>query len=688
MARRSSLAVLLPCLMLAAFVLAYQTRPVISVDLGAAGAEKFLDNFYAAERGFRWSQDRSAVWLSGLGGGNLPWTISVRLSGSRPVGVAAPRVRLSANGQLLGEFAAVSEERDYEFALPPGRLGLNGDLLLQIEADTFTVSGDPRALGVRVLRAQAMPGDGIALPSVKTLGFLFGIVVAGLCSAWALGKSDNGPEGAGQGANLPHKPPIFEGGAAVGAVVWSCVVLLLGVFAVVVNRAEGAWWVGAAGLGSVGAAALITGVSRILPRMTFDKRHWQICLLIFGVAALVRLVIDSGRGYEGDVALYMAWVWKTVTYGVHTAYLSLSEVPPTDNPPVLVYPLWAMGWLYHQLFSPLFPPPWLNDPPILRYMLRLPALAADLLAAAIIARVTAVRGARVALISAAAYLFNPALIFDGAYWGQTAALHSLWMLGAVAAAMQPAFGWAGLSTALAVLTKPQALATAPLVTFAAWRERGLLRFIPAAAVTALVVMLPFLLAGNIQSVVLQYVQTAQYHPYVSVNAHNLWWFITGGQGWQPDSTLIIGLISFRAAGIMLFGLASLLSLLVVWRDRNALYAAAAFQSLAFFMLSTQIHENHLLPMLAPLLIACALERKGWWLFGALTLTALFNMALHDPNLVMALGYPAEEIYGGPGLAWPRWLNAAAQTALFAVFSAQMVRRLRRSSIDLTDLKDL
>jgi dolichyl-phosphate-mannose-protein mannosyltransferase len=335
-----------------------------------------------------------------------------------------------------------------------------------------------------------------------------------------------------------------------------------------------------------------------------------------------------------------------------------------------------MGWLYRQVFSPLFPPPWLNDPPVLRFMLRLPALSADLLTAAIIARVSATRGARTALATAAMYLFNPALIFDGAYWGQTAALHSLWMLGAVVAAMQPAFGWAGAAITLAVLTKPQALATAPLVLFAAWRGGRAVRFVTAGGITAVIVMLPFVLTGNMPSVVQQYAQTAQYHPLVAVNAHNLWWLVTGGQGWQPDSTAMLGVLSFRSAGIILFGLASILSLLVVWRDRSALYAAAAFQSFAFFMLLTQIHENHLIPMFAPLAVACALERKGWWLFGALALTTLANMALHDPNLVMALGYAADEIYGGPGLAWPRWLNAAAQTGLFAVFTVQMVRRAR------------
>ena len=669
MARRTSLAVFVLCLVLAVASAAYQTHSLITLDLGAASAEKFLDNFHAPERGYRWSQSSSAVWLSGLGGGNLPWTVSVRLSGSRPAGVAPPLVRLSANGQLLDEFTAPSEERDYAYTLPAGALGINGDLLLQIESVTFTAPNDSRALGVRVLRVQAAPGEGIALPAVKTIGLLLGIIAAGIAGAWAVGRSEGGT--IGQGAASPNAGRRGLGSAA-RLVVWAGAVACVGALAIALNRAEGAWWVSVVGLGAVGTAAVAAAVSRILPRSVFSRRQWQLCLLMFGLAALVRLALDTGRGYEGDVALYMAWVWKTVTYGIQTAYLPITDVPPTDNPPVLVYPLWLMGWLYRQVFSPLFPPPWLNDPPVLRFMLRLPALAADLLTAAIIARVSAARGARTALATAAAYLFNPALIFDGAYWGQTAALHSLWMLGAVVAAMQPAFGWAGAAITLAVLTKPQALATAPLVLFAAWRGARLARFVRAGAFTAAIVMLPFVLTGNLPSVVQQYAQTAQYHPLVAVNAHNLWWFVTGGQGWQPDSTPILGVLSFRSAGIILFGLASMLSLLVVWRDRSALYAAAAFQSFAFFMLLTQIHENHLIPMFAPLAVACALERKGWWLFGALALTTLANMALHDPNLVMALGYPADEIYGGPGLAWPRWLNAAAQTGLFAVFAAQLV----------------
>jgi hypothetical protein len=177
-----------------------------------------------------------------------------------------------------------------------------------------------------------------------------------------------------------------------------------------------------------------------------------------------------------------------------------------------------------------------------------------------------------------------------------------------------------------------------------------------------------------------------------VNAHSLWWLVTGGQGWQPDTNLLAG-VPFRIWGFALFGLATLLSLGVVWRSRAALDVASAYQSLAFFMLLTQIHENHALTLFAPLALACAGGRASWRLYGALALTALANMALHDPALVQALGYPADEIYGGPGLAVPRLINAAVQTVLFAWLTVQMVRVLRSTPAGaqqkhLTGLQDL
>jgi Gpi18-like mannosyltransferase len=374
----------------------------------------------------------------------------------------------------------------------------------------------------------------------------------------------------------------------------------------------------------------------------------------------------------------MALTWKTVHYGIHSAYVTVGGVPSSDNPPVLLYPFWFLGWLYQKLISPSFPPIWVSDPKLLRFMLRLPSLGADLLIGALIFRVLQRKSLsfNASLGAASAYLLNPAVIFDSAYWGQTAAIHTLFMLLALIATDRRAYVWAGAALTAAVLTKPHALAIVPLVFVLAVREHGWWRISVAGSLTVLLIVAPFLLAGNIDGVCAQYVKTTQYSPFLSANAHNLWWLVSGGHGWQNDAPLG-ATISFRSAGLLLFGSATLLSSVAVWRQRQTLFLAAAYQSLAFFMLNTQIHENHLLPMFAPLVIVAALDRSAWWLYGGFAFTALANMALHDPALIGWLGYPNDEIFGGPALAIPRWLNAAAQVSLFIAFTLRMIKPLLR-----------
>jgi Gpi18-like mannosyltransferase len=225
--------------------------------------------------------------------------------------------------------------------------------------------------------------------------------------------------------------------------------------------------------------------------------------------------------------------------------------------------------------------------------------------------------------------------------------------------------------AAAILTKPQAIAIAPLVLLLAVKERGTLRLVAGGVVATLVITAPFILAGNSASVVEEYTQTTRFHPFIAPNAHNFWWFVTGGGGWQRDTTSI-GPISFRTAGFLFFATATVLSLVLVWRDRKLLFLVAAYQSLSFFMLNTQIHENHLLAMFAPLVIAAAFDRSLWCFYGGFTLTSMANMTLHDPRLFAWLGYPVNEIYGGPALAAPRWLNSAVQTGLFAVLTIKIL----------------
>ncbi|MBI5877355.1 MAG: DUF2029 domain-containing protein [Chloroflexi bacterium] len=694
------------CVALIAFAAAFQSPRRVELAVGAEDAAPFLANFYDAERGYRWTQAHSTIWLSGLGGGNQAWHGAIRLSGSRPGASAGPSLTISLNGAPAVSAIAANAEREYAFDIAPGQLGVNGDARIDIESQTFTPTNDPRELGVRVFDLWLEPQGGFALPSLKLL--LMALSLAGAFTIASAAATPSLPYAARRNrADAPPARGIGRRGGGFGrrsnlilqgdeiassqtallamtervlqlsgpflwfaTLVWAVVAV-----AVLADRAAAGWWLSLAWLAALALGLAAGLVGWIAPRAALGSHRWRFALLLFAAAALVRLVLGLGRGYEGDVEIYLSLAWKTVTYGIHSAYITLGEVPPPNTPPFLLYPFAVVGWLYRELFSPLFPPTWLNDPALLRFLMRWPTLLADLVAGALILRATFRADDRRWWLPVTLYLFNPALIFDSAYWGQTAAIHALWMLLAVMASARRWPGWAGAALSLALTTKPQALAIAPLPALNAWRDRGLLRFAAAGLLAWLVVVAPFLAAGMLGGVIAQYTQTAQYHPYLSVNAHNLWWLLTAGQGWQPDTNGLAG-VPFRIWGFALFGLATLLSVAVTWRNRASLDLAAAYQSLAFFMLLSQIHENHALPLFAPLALACAGGRASWRLYGALALTALANMALHDPALVQAFGFPGEEIYGGPGLAAPRLINAAVQTALFGWMTIDMLSALR------------
>ncbi|HYR23000.1 MAG TPA: hypothetical protein VEP30_08790 [Chthoniobacterales bacterium] len=681
---------LLISLLLMLFALAYQPQKRIDVDIAARSNEKFLDHFYPVENGARWTEARSGVWLPGLGGGNLAWRVGLSLSGPHLGRFDTPtHVIVRVNDAVVGEFDALNQEREYQWEIRPWQLGLNGDLLLEIDSSTFKPSSDDREFGVRITHIWLRRSDGIALPSVR--GFLLTLALVGCCAALLRMSSIAGLISTRAMKMAEFLNPLRNTWAWILVAVWLLVVLARSW-----SHPQAAWWLQTLTFCLLLVTALIWSIVRIVSGSLTRDQALRV-LILFILAALVRIPFDLGRGYEGDIAsygkqgdiaTYIALAWKTVSYGIHSAYLQVNGSPPSDNPPVLLYPFWFLGWLYEQLISPLFGRTRLGDPDMLRFMLRLPGLAADLLAGALIFRVLRQRGSisfNAAVFAAGAYLFNPALIFDSAYWGQTAAIHSLFMLLSVIATDRRCYDWAGAALAAAILTKPQAIAIAPLILLLAIRERGALRLVAGAAVATALITAPFILAGSGASVVAEYAQTTQYHPFVAPNAHNLWWFVTGGRGWQRD-TNFIGPMSFRTAGLLIFTAATLLSLILVWRDRQSLFLVAAYQTLAFFMLNTQIHENHLLAMFAPLVIACVLDRQVWWFYGAFALTSVANMTLHDPKLFAWLGYPSNEIYGGPALAVPRLLNSAVQSLLFAAFTVRLIiplvteLRLRRRGI--------
>jgi len=141
---------------LLALSLAYQVKTPLQIDLGTGDDAPLLRNFYDAEQAdglsYRWSSDRSFVYLPGIGS-STPLVLRVTLNGYRPTGVPSPLVHVKVNGTELSAFTPTAQFESYEFVVDRDIVGLPGNLEIEIDSEVFSPAqapgdGDLRELGV------------------------------------------------------------------------------------------------------------------------------------------------------------------------------------------------------------------------------------------------------------------------------------------------------------------------------------------------------------------------------------------------------------------------------------------------------------------------------------------------------------------------------------------------------------
>ncbi|MDP2728576.1 MAG: hypothetical protein Q8P59_13670, partial [Dehalococcoidia bacterium] len=276
------------------------------------------------------------------------------------------------------------------------------------------------------------------------------------------------------------------------------------------------------------------------------------------------------------------------------------------------------------------------------------------------------RGFRAASLVTLAYAWNPALVFDVAYWGQPDSIHSFFILLSILLLVErkPKLSW--LFLAAAAFVKPQAWVFLPLVALLTlWRSgpRALGQGIAVGLGTSLVLVAPFLLQGTFRELMSLPRQVYGAMPFLSSNAHNLWWLYSSGPPFIADDGMV-DFLSYRNIGFLLLGASYGFAL---WRTRGRLggpatLGVAAFVGFSFFMLPTRVHENHMFMVFPLLALALAGEARLRWVYGILSVTFLANMALHDPPLAAAFWMKAAQPYWEPLQVANSILNTAALLA--------------------------
>ncbi len=303
----------------------------------------------------------------------------------------------------------------------------------------------------------------------------------------------------------------------------------------------------------------------------------------------------------------MAWSDIVVRGGFKHFYDGWS-----DYLPGYVYVLWLLG----KIRFALQPVPFIET-----LLYKLPAILADLATGYIIYKIVdRLKNKKTALIAASLFIFNPAILANSTLWGQVDSITSLFSLLAVYLANS---NWvvSALALALGAGVKPQAALAAIPVLFVMvrnkWPLSKIIFYVLLSAVIFAVLFIPFLNSSNL----LKFIQermtvTLTQYPYTSINAFNFW----GLFGlWEPDSPMkqFIGYIA-----------TAILGLIFIFRMRKvtgAEYHLLALLLLANFLFFTRMHERHLLPALAPLVISVAFLPSLFISYAIFSMTYLANL---------------------------------------------------------------
>jgi Gpi18-like mannosyltransferase len=345
------------------------------------------------------------------------------------------------------------------------------------------------------------------------------------------------------------------------------------------------------------------------------RKEFAVIAAVLFSAFAVRFLLFPIQGHWYDIQLIEKWTWVATEQGIRGFYRNVWS----DYPPFNIY-LFAGSGAAAKLLG-------VYGEATLATLVKLVPTLFDLATAGLIYYFVRKHSSfKVGLIAAALYAFNPATIFNVSIWGQQDAIYTFFVVFSLVLAFEgkSKAKYSAASFALAILTKPQAIAFAPLLVFLIYKKNGLKTVFSstiAFALTALFVLLPFNW-DNLWTFLTQiYFGAYNTFQFTSLNAFNMWGI---GGLFVPDGNLyIVGWALFAALAV---GVLYSLKKHYYVSDESFVIFCAFVLFFGFFMLPTRIHERYLFPTISLLALAIPFIKKARPIFMVLTATFLFNQA--------------------------------------------------------------
>jgi Gpi18-like mannosyltransferase len=319
-------------------------------------------------------------------------------------------------------------------------------------------------------------------------------------------------------------------------------------------------------------------------------------------ALVLRLFLANFGTLQLDHGTFVAWGNLLATNGFKTFYSGWS-----DYLPGYLYILWILGKL--NLLFPAFQ----------TILFKLPAILADVATGYLIYKII---GQKRGILFSILYLFNPAIFANSTLWGQADSLTALFSLFAVYI-FPVNYLLSAVSLAIGTLIKPQAAFVLPAILYLIIKNKTSLSKALTFGVLGLGVFIMGFIPFNNQSNLIEFIFnrlsiSANQYQYGSINAFSFWGLFGF---WKPDNiTFWVGLV------VSIVSITILTIIIYKKKIFNGQYLVSGISLLITFLLMTRMHERHLLPVLAPLLVMAATNPILLLVYTGLSLTYLANLA--------------------------------------------------------------
>jgi predicted membrane-bound dolichyl-phosphate-mannose-protein mannosyltransferase len=299
-------------------------------------------------------------------------------------------------------------------------------------------------------------------------------------------------------------------------------------------------------------------------------------------AYIFRLGLSFFGTLDLDHGTFVGWSNTLVRDGFKNFYNSWS-----DYLPGYLYFLWGLGKV--NLLG-IYPQ---------EILYKLPANLADIFTGLLIYKILLKsKGGKWGIVGALVYLFNPAVFANSALWGQVDSFTALTSILAVFC-FSKFYILSSIFLAIGTAIKPQTAFILPVILFMMFKEKWIFKkiliYLTTGLLTFVGLFIPFWNHETFFAFVFERLNiSANQYPYTSVNAFNFWGLI--GQ-WKPDN------IYFQLSGYALVLMSVIFLFYKLRKIKNPEYYFLSFIFGASFIFFTRMHERHLLPVFAPLVIA-------------------------------------------------------------------------------------